>query len=102
MMFAIELSYRVALFPYPTVFVAAYSKSKSGECINVMFSTIVPILERVTNEFNAILIANEPSQVTHNLEPARLKEGVFVCSSLQFRGIEEMNKFLSTAKSGND
>lgn len=97
-MFAIEFKFRVALYPFPTVFIAAYSKSRDYECITAMFGSLTPILERAEKEYNAKFIVNEPTSSTHGLENAKLEQGVFLCSTLKFSNIKEMDKFLETVK----
>ena len=103
MFFAVEFQYRIAPYPIPTLFVTAYSKSKQferQECINTIFSVLVPILERAEKEYNAVFIANEPNRITHALEQANTEEAVVICSSMHFKNMEDIKGFLNTIKPG--
>lgn len=96
-MFDIVFTYKVALFPYPSVFITAFSEVPAiflGQVEKDILSNIIDILGRAQKNYNAIVIVNEPTAHTHNLNFTKNNNGVAVYCSLQFRSINEMYTFI--------
>ena len=96
-MFDIVFTYKVALFPYPSVFITASSEVPATFLLQVkkdIISNIVDMLERAQKNYKAIVIVNEPTEHTHNLNFSKSKNGIAVYCSLQFQSINDMYTFI--------
>lgn len=103
MLFAVQFSYRVAMAPLPTLFITACSKSNEANkdiCIKSIFTVLTTNLEIAQKEFGGIIIANEPSAVTHDLARAESNNYVTVCTSLHFKTIDDMKSFIEKTTPG--
>lgn len=87
---------KVALLPFPAVFITAFSEVPAiyiPEASASILSNMVTILEKAQNNYKAVIIGNEPTMHTHNLN-FEAKNAVAVCCSLKFQSVIEMNNFI--------
>lgn len=104
MFFAVEFQYRIALLPVPTLFITASSMTRGHareDCMKVIFASLVPQLECAEKKYKAVFIANEPNNITHDLERAKTQDAVVACASLHFLSMSDIKSFLDTVKNGN-
>lgn len=103
MLFAVQFSYKVAMAPLPTLFITACSKSNQSNkdiCIQSIFTILTTNLEIAQKEFGGIIIANEPSSITHDLARAESNNYVTVCTSLHFKTIDDLKLFIEKTTPG--
>lgn len=103
MLFAVQFSYRVAMAPLPTLFITACSKSKESNrdiCIQSIFTVLTTNLEIAQKEFGGIIIANEPTSVTHDIAKAKSNDFVTVCTSLHFKTMNDLKSFIAKTTPG--
>lgn len=96
-MFGIVFTYKVAFLPFPAVFITATSEVPTiflKEAQIKVVSDILAILEKAQKSYKAVIILNEPTSQTHNLNFKGVKNAVVVCCSLRFQGVSEMTDFI--------
>lgn len=96
-MFAIKLSYRIALFPYPLLFITLYTdceKELKELAKNIIISVLLPIIDKAKHKYNAVDVPIEPTTTTHALEFDDSEPTVTVCCSLRFNKIEDIKRFV--------
>lgn len=96
-MFGTVYTYKVAFYPFPAVFITAFSEIPAiyiSTAIANIISDLLEILEKAQKDYKAVLVVNEPTVHTHNLNFGTTKNAVAVCCSLKFQSVVEMNKFL--------
>lgn len=103
MIFSVRFAYRVALAPMPTLFITATTKCKfegKTQGVSNVFTALVPLLEKARKDYGAILIPNEPNEITHDLSRAHLQEIVVACVSMYFKSHEDIRGFISAIDPG--
>ena len=98
MMFNTIYTYKVAIFPFPSIFISAFSEvplKNIYEATQIVTKDIVRLMDKAQQDYHAALIANEPTAQTHNLNFDNAKSGVAVYCSIKFQSVVEMNKFLT-------
>ena len=98
MFLPLEIQCRIAIYPKPTLFITAISKSplmNRRQSINNMFRVLVPLLEKAQCEYNATFVANEPSKITHDLSNVNVQENIIICTTMQFTSIETLKDYVT-------
>lgn len=96
-MFRILYTYKVAILPFPVIFVTASSEVPAifvAEAQEAVLSNIVSILDKAQKNYKAVIIANEPTENTHNLNFTKSKNAVAAYCSLQFQSVLDMHRFI--------
>ncbi len=96
-MFGVLFTYKVAIFPFPAVFISASSEVPAMILVEVeknIISNIVSILEIAQTKYKAIAIINEPTEHTHQLNFTKSKNAVAGYCSLRFQSVTEMYTFI--------
>jgi len=97
-MFTTVYTYKIALLPFPAVFITAFSEVPAifiQEALNKTITDLTMLIDIAQKDYKALVITNEPTGHTHNLNFNSVKNAVAVYCSLKFQNTTDMNNFLA-------
>lgn len=96
-MFGITYTFKVAFLPFPAVFITAFSAVPAMFIKDVekdVITSLADIIDKAQLTYKAVIIANEPTAHTHNLDVGAVKNAIVACCSLRFQSSSDMNAFI--------
>lgn len=98
-MFDTVYTYKIAILPFPTVFITAFSEIQTtliSQALSNILSDVLELMDKAQKKYKAVFVLNEPTATTHNLNMNNSKNAVAVYCSLKFQSLKDMNEFLAT------